>query len=236
MISAYISPLKTCSEPTDSLYLCVNLNINTIMKKNMKKLLVIALALMPSLSILAINPSGIMIVPDEPDNIPIVPDPNTGVGGGGPRIQSVGPSDIPVIPAPLPGGTMPRIQSNEPNDIPIKSNPGTGIPGPRIRQDIDPNLIPIKPVPGPGTGHEPRIRSVVQDPECYHYDGVVYIYADATVTFITATITRIGDNPTWTGSTSTNTLTISASSAIGVYRLELTLSDGRSFIGEYIIE
>ena len=154
------------------------------MKKNMKKLLVIVMALMPSLSILAMNPSGFNIVPD-PDDIPIVP-----------------PSD----------------------------------PTPRPRQDIDPNLIPIKPAPSPGGDHMPRIRSVVQEPQCYHYDGVVSIYADSTVTFITATITRIGDNLTWSGSASTNTLTISASSAIGVYRLELTLSDGRSFIGEYIIE
>ena len=154
------------------------------MKKNMKKLLVIVMALLPSLSILAMNPSGFSIVPD-PDDIPIVP-----------------PSD----PTPLP------------------------------RQDIDPNLIPIKPLPSPGTGHEPRFRSVVQDPECYHYDGVVYIYADSTVTFISASITRIGDNLTWTGSDYSNTLTISASAAIGVYRLELTLSDGRSFIGEYVIE
>lgn len=154
------------------------------MKKNMKKLLVIVMALLPSLSILAMNPSGFSIVPD-PDDIPIVP-----------------PSD----PTPLP------------------------------RQDIDPNLIPIKPLPSPGTGHEPRFRSVVQDPECYHYDGVVYIYADSTVTFISASITRIGDNLTWTGSDYGNMLTISTSAAIGVYRLELTLSDGRSFIGEYVIE
>lgn len=183
------------------------------MKKNMKKLLVIVMALMPSLSILAMNPSGFSIVPD-PDDIPIVP-----------------PSD----PTPLP-----RIMSigatgdNDGGPIDL----GLGGVRPRNRQDIDPNLIPIKPAPSPNPnpGHEPRIRSVVQDPECYHYDGVVYIYADATVTFISATITRIGDNLTWTGSTSTNTLSISASSAIGVYRLELTLSDGRSFIGEYIIE
>ena len=154
------------------------------MKKNLKNLLVIVMALLPSLSILAMNPSSFSIVPD-PDDIPIVP-----------------PSD----PTPLP------------------------------RQDIDPNLIPIKPLPSPGTGHEPRFRSVVQDPECYHYDGVVYIYADSTVTFISASITRIGDNLTWTGSDYGNTLTISTSAAIGVYRLELTLSDDRSFIGEYVIE
>ena len=181
------------------------------MKTNMKKLLVIVMALMPSLSIFAMNPSGFSIVPD-PDDIPIVP-----------------PSD------PFPG---PRIMSVDGIDDNAGGPIDLGLGGvrPRNRQDIDPNLIPIKPLPSPGTGHEPRIRSVVQDPECYHYDGVVYIYADATVTFISATITRIGDNLTWTGSASTNTLSISASSAIGVYRLELTLSDGRAYIGEYIIE
>ena len=179
------------------------------MKKNMKKLLVIVMALLPSLSILAMNPSGYNLMP-EPDDIPIVPHPGTGTGTG-PRIMSIGPDDIPIIP-----------------------EPGLGGGGPR--QDIDPNEIPIKPCPGPGDDHRPRFRSVVQDPQCYHYDGVVYIYADATVTFITATITRIGDGLLWSGSASSNTLSISVSAAIGVYRLELTLSDGRSFIGEYIIE
>ena len=230
------------------------------MKKNMKKLLVIVMALMPSLSILAMNPGGIMIVPDEPGNIPIVPDPNAGIGTG-PRIQSVGPSDIPVTPLPLPGGPGPRIQSNEPDDIPIKSDPGTGIPVPRImsvgddgiddgglidlgfggvrpRQDIDPNLIPVTPHPNPtpNPGHEPRIRSVVQYPECYHYDGVVYIYADNTITYINASVTRYDDNQVWSNAGSGNTLSITASDASGEYYLELTLSSGQSYIGKYIIE
>ena len=34
----------------------------------------------------------------------------------------------------------------------------------------------IKPLPSPGTGHESRFRNTVQDPQCYHYDGVVSIY------------------------------------------------------------
>ena len=183
------------------------------MKSNMKKLLVIVMALMPSLSILAMNPSGYDLMP-EPDDIPITPMPDP-FPGHEPRIMSVG-------------------DNNDNDGGPIDL--GLGGVRPRNRQDIDPNLIPIKPCPSPGTGHEPRIRNVVQDPECYHYDGVVYIYADSNVAFISATITRIGDNLTWTGSASTNTLSISVSAAIGVYRLELTLSDGRSFIGEYIIE
>ena len=183
------------------------------MKKDMKKLLVIVMALMPSLSILAMNPCGYDLMP-EPDDIPITPMPDP-FPGHEPRIMSVG-------------------DNNDNDGGPIDL--GLGGVRPRNRQDIDPNLIPIKPLPSPGTGHEPRIRNVVQDPECYHYDGVVYIYADNTITFISATVTRIGDNLTWTGSASTNTLSISVSAAIGVYRLELTLSDGRSFIGEYIIE
>ena len=183
------------------------------MKKNMKKLLVIVMALMPSLSILAMNPSGYDLMP-EPDDIPITPMPDP-FPGHEPRIMSVGNTN------PNDGG---------PIDL------GLGGVRPRSRQDIDPNEIPIKPCPGPGDDHRPRFRSVAQDPECYHYDGVVYIYADATVTFISATITRIGDNLTWTGSASSNTLSISASSAIGVYCLELTLSDGRAYRGEYIIE
>ena len=211
------------------------------MKKNMKKLLVIVMALMPSLSIIALaqTPGGGPESSD-PDELPVAqkPSPNP-YPTPGPRFAPEDYDDIPITPMPDPfPGHEPRIMSvgatgdNDGGPIDL----GLGGVRPRSRQDIDPNLIPIKPLPSPGTGHEPRIRSVVQDPECYHYDGVVYIYADCTVTFITATITRIGDNLTWTGSASANTLSISASSAIGVYRLELTLSDGRSFIGEYIIE
>ncbi len=175
----------------------------------MKKLLVIVMALMPSLSILAMNPSGYDLMP-EPDDIPIIPHPGT--GGPGPRIMSVGPNDIPITPDPNIGG------------------------GGGPRQDIDPNLIPIKPVPGPGTGHEPRIRSVVQEPECYHYDGVVYIYADNTITYINASVTRYDDNQVWSNAGSGNTLSITASDASGEYYLELTLSSGQSYIGKYIIE
>ena len=203
----------------------------------MKKLLVIVMALMPSLSILAMNPSGYNLMP-EPDDIPIVPHPGTGTGTG-PRIMSVGPDDIPITPDPATGvGGGPRIMSvgdNNDNDGgPIDL--GLGGVRPRNRQDIDPNEIPIKPAPGSDTGHMPRIRSVVQEPECYHFDGVVYIEADNSITYINATVTRYDDNLVWSNASNTNTLSITASADSGTYLLELTLSDGRSFIGEYIIE
>lgn len=133
------------------------------MKKDMKKLLVIVMALMPSLSILAMNPSGLDFMP-EPDDIPITP------------------------------------------------------------------------MPDPFPGHEPRIRSVVQELECYHYDGVVYIYADHSITYINASVTRYDDNQIWSNAGSGNTLSITASDAPGEYYLELTLSSGQSYIGKYIIE
>ena len=119
----------------------------------MKKLLVIVMALMPSLSILAMNPSGYDLMP-EPDDIPITPMPDP-FPGHEPRIMSVG-----------------ATGDNDGGPIDL----GLGGVRPRSRQDIDPNEIPIKPCPGPGDDHRPRFRSVVQDPQCYHYDGVVSIY------------------------------------------------------------
>ncbi len=99
------------------------------MKKNMKKLLVIALALMPSLSISVMaqslgggpsdpdpecipfkphpspnpNPAP-RCLPDDPDGMPLVepislPGPTPGINPG-PRIRSNCPDDIPVVPAP----------------------------------------------------------------------------------------------------------------------------------------
>ena len=183
------------------------------MKKNMKKLLVIVMALMPSLSILAMNPSGYDLMP-EPDDIPITPMPDP-FPGHEPRIMSVG-----------------ATGDNDGGPIDL----GLGGVRPRSRQDIDPNEIPIKPCPGPGDDHRPRFRSEVQDPECYHLDGVVYIEADNAITYINASVTRYNDNQVWSNTSNTNTLSISASADSGTYLLELTLSDGRAYIGEYIIE
>ena len=215
MISAYISPLKTCSEPTDSLYLCVNLNINTIMKKNMKKLLVIALALMPSLSIsvMAQSPGGGTSDPN-PECIPVIPQPSP-IPNPTPRIASQC-YDVPPIkplPDPDPNPTpIPRVRANGPDDIPVIPDPNTN----------------------PGGG--PRFRNSAQAPHCYHIGGVVYIDADATVTAINASVTRYDDNQVWSDASNTNTLSITTSADAGSYLLELTLSTGKSYKGKFIIE
>ena len=205
------------------------------MKKNMKKLLVIVMALMPSLSILSfaqepgggIDPNelpiksvpglgipGPRVMANEPDDIPIIPEP--GLGGGGPRIMSVGdPGDNDGGPIDLGlGGVRPRFMPDDYDDIPVVPHPN----------------------PNPNPGHEPRIRNNAQAPYCYHSAGVVYIEADSCITYINASVTRYADNQVWSNAASGNTLNITASPDFGEYYLELTLSSGQSYIGKYIIE
>ena len=153
------------------------------MKRNMKKLLVIALALMPSLSINTFAQDG-------------------GEGGGTIPPGSDEPLNIPLI------VIRPRLVPDEP--------------------------IPIKPMPEPIPNPAPR--NAAQAPDCYFQDGVVYIDADTTITYINASVTRYSDNKVWSDAAATNTLAITVSPAPGEYHLQLTLSTGQSYQGKYIIE
>lgn len=162
------------------------------MKKNMKKLLVIVMALMPGLSInsFAQDPGG-----------------NDGGNSGGGTTEPEIPASYEPIGMPL-GGIRPRSgggSNHEGEPISLKTNPT-------------------------------RPRSVAIIPVCYHYEGVVYIEADSSITYINASITRYADNQVWRNAAGTNTLSITASPDSGQYLLELTLSNGESYIGEYIIE
>lgn len=227
------------------------------MKKYLKKLLVVAMALMPSLSINTFaqpsgndpeiipvketpspNPgTGPRIMSVDPDVIPIKPKPGDDIPA--PRIMSVNPDEIPVIPAPNPNPNPrpnpgPRIASGEPEEIPIKS-PSDSYPRPRMRS-AEPDDIPVVPFPGSDPGTMPRLRNSAQAPHCYHIADVVYIDADATITFINATVTRYNDNQVWSDANNSNTLSIITSADAGDYLLNLTLSNGQSYIGKYIIE
>ena len=166
------------------------------MKKNMKKLLVIVMALMPGLSIniFAQDPGG-----------------NDGGNSGGGTTEPEIPASYEPIGMPL-GGIRPRT-----------------LPG-------EPDPIPIKPFPNPNPNPNPGPRSSVQEPYCYHIDGVVYIEADTTITYINATVTRYDDQQVWSNASNTNTLSITTSTDAGSYLLELTLSTGQSYKGKYIIE
>ena len=148
----------------------------------MKKLLVIALALMPSLSI------------------------NTFAQDSG-------------------GGFQPGC--DEPIGIPLRGA------RPRLVPD-EPIPIPITPAPNPFPNPGPRCTS--QAPHCYYQDGVVSIDADSSITYINAYVIRSYDNQVWSGAAAGNTLSIAASSDSGEYYLKLTLSDGQSYQGKYIIE
>lgn len=183
------------------------------MKKNMNKLLVIVMALMPSLSILSFA--------QEP--------------GGGADTEL-----LPVKSTPTPTNPGPRFSPNENGDgIDDGGLIDLGFGGVRPRSGHDDEIpIPIKPDPNPNPnpGHEPRIRNTVQNPYCYHSAGIVYIEADSSISYINASVTRYADNQEWSNAAGTNTLSITASPESGVYLLELTLSNGLSYIGEYTIE
>lgn len=73
-------------------------------------------------------------------------------------------------------------------------------------------------------------------PECYYLDGYVYIVGDASVTSVSGTVTRISDNMQWSDSSTSNVLQIAVSSDAGSYHLTFTLSDGRSYHGDYILD
>lgn len=71
--------------------------------------------------------------------------------------------------------------------------------------------------------------------ECYYQDGYVYIIGDSSVTSISGTVTRIGDNMQWSDSSTSNTLQIAVPTDAGSYHLTFTLSDGSSYYGDYTL-
>lgn len=105
--------------------------------------------------------------------------------------------------------------------------------------DDAPSAIPVtpnkppKPNPNPTPRPRSRARFDVETPSCYYYEGEVMIEADGSIESIEATITRLDDNMQWSDSGVGNTLVISVSEEPGTYLLNLTLSDGRSYYGEY---
>lgn len=85
-------------------------------------------------------------------------------------------------------------------------------------------------------GGNPRPRSVVSSLLCYYYNGSVYIIGDNSINSINAIVTCLDDNTQWNDFTLGNILSIETSTVPGTYLLELTLSDGSYYYGEYILE
>lgn len=91
---------------------------------------------------------------------------------------------------------------------------------------------PIEPIKSNSSGHiQPRSIEL----ECYYQDGYVYIISDNSVTSISGTVTRLGDNMQWSDSSTSNTLQIAVSTDAGSYHLTFTLSDGSSYYGDYTL-
>lgn len=99
--------------------------------------------------------------------------------------------------------------------------------------------IPIKEKPGNGPFPRPRSRAryIVEneDPVCTYYDGEVTIQAEIGITQISATVTRLEDNVTYSDTSFGDTLILSVSTDPGTYVLTFTLSNGKSYIGEYTL-
>lgn len=98
----------------------------------------------------------------------------------------------------------------------------------------EPEAIPVKPKPTPSPpGPRSRARYIEEVPACYYYEGEVSIQAENGIAGIVASVTRLEDNATWTGAGTSNTLIMSVPEDAGTYILRFTLSDGKSYIGEY---
>lgn len=72
-------------------------------------------------------------------------------------------------------------------------------------------------------------------PDCYYYDGCVYIEGVFYETSISGTVTREGDGNQWSNTANGNTLQIQVPTTPGTYTLTFTLSSGGTYTGEYIL-
>lgn len=84
---------------------------------------------------------------------------------------------------------------------------------------------------------KPRPRSNEAIPLCYYcHSGDIYIIGDESISYISATVTRLDDNNQWCNSSSGNMLTVQVSMDPGTYLLEVILSDGAYYYGEYMLQ
>lgn len=110
----------------------------------------------------------------------------------------------------------------------------------QVGGDELPDDVPLN--PGIPDGHpRPRAmarfpRSVSATPHCYYINGIIGIEADSTITSVSATVTRLDDDMTWSNVSNTNELSVIVSTDPGEYRVDVTLSDGRYYYGKYTLD
>lgn len=104
--------------------------------------------------------------------------------------------------------------------------------------ESDPVYIPTQETPNPKPSPRPRARArftIEGTLICQYYDSEVTIMADSTITYITAQVVRLDDNATWNNAGAGDTLVIPVSNEPGTYVLTFTLSNGKSYYGEYTL-
>ena len=106
--------------------------------------------------------------------------------------------------------------------------------------DPEPEVIPVKddtrPNPTPGPRSRARARYTTEESlVCMYYNSEVTIMADSTITYITAQVVRLDDNVSWSNAGAGDTLVIPVSNEPGTYILTFTLSNGKSYYGEYTL-
>lgn len=106
--------------------------------------------------------------------------------------------------------------------------------------DPDPEYIPVKedvnPNPNPGPRSRSRARFTIEETlVCQYYNSEVTIMADSSITYISAQVVRMDDNATWSNAGAGDTLVIPVSNDPGTYILTFTLSNGKSYYGEYTL-
>lgn len=108
-----------------------------------------------------------------------------------------------------------------------------------VFDDPTPQEIPVKNTPTPTPGgprSRARARYIIEETlACQYYNSEVTIMADSTITYITAQVVRMDDNTTWSNAGAGDTLVISVSNDPGTYILTFTLSNGKSYYGEYTL-
>ena len=72
-------------------------------------------------------------------------------------------------------------------------------------------------------------------PNCYYYNGCVYIECDYHETYISGSVTRSSDGTQWSNSEIGNALQIEVSTIPGTYTLTFILSSGVIYSGEYVL-
>ena len=104
--------------------------------------------------------------------------------------------------------------------------------------DPDHVYIPTqeKPYPNPHPRPRSRARYTIEETlECEYYNSEVTIMADSTIDYISASVVRLDDNQSWSNAGAGDTLVIQVSNEPGTYLLTFTLSNGKSYYGEYTL-